>query len=225
MSKSPKVLSLPPHISVAWDEVSSIEVVEGILHVHLKSNRSHKVPNLTEETIRSVFAQHASHLETPETTAPMMSFDNTLGFSKELDGMSMPMQHNPEQKNAPDMPKEVLDKIVAVTQALGIEQQVVELPPAEPHCNCFYCQISRALHHENGESLVQAPKEEVIEVSDDDLKFRDDWMVRPVENSTDVYTVVNPDNEQEQYSVYLGEPIGCTCGEKNCMHVRSVLNS
>ena len=52
MSKSPKVLSLPPHISVAWDEVSSIEVVEGILHVHLKSNRSHKVPNLTEETIR-----------------------------------------------------------------------------------------------------------------------------------------------------------------------------
>ncbi|NGX33463.1 MAG: hypothetical protein K1060chlam4_01531, partial [Candidatus Anoxychlamydiales bacterium] len=40
-----------------------------------------------------------------------------------------------------------------------------------------------------------------------------------------LYRVTNPLDENEHYSVFLKDPIGCTCGKKNCEHVKAVLNS
>ena len=37
--------------------------------------------------------------------------------------------------------------------------------------------------------------------------------------------VTNPLDANEHYNVFLGDPIGCTCGQKNCEHIRAVLNS
>jgi len=70
----------------------------------------------------------------------------------------------------------------------------------------------------------QKKKQESLEeeVSAEDLKFRD-WDI--VQSGDDVYIVTNPLNAEEQYNVYLGNPVGCTCGQPNCEHIRSVLNS
>ena len=60
------------------------------------------------------------------------------------------------------------------------------------------------------------------EITEDDLKFRN-WDIR--QTADKLYAVTNPLDENEHYSVFLGTPLGCTCGEKNCEHIRAVLNS
>ena len=58
--------------------------------------------------------------------------------------------------------------------------------------------------------------------SEDDLKFRD-WDIE--QKSEELYEVTNPIDQNEHYQVFLGNPVGCTCGKKNCEHIRTVLNS
>lgn len=224
MSVNPKILSIPPHLSVAWSEVSSLEVQGGNLLVHLKSGRCHEVPDLSKDDLTLIFSAHEASLtsDTPKDKGDM-SFGMPFRMAEGMEGMGIPMQHDPEQKDAPDMPADVLEKIVNVSQALGIDQDAVNLPPAEPHCNCFYCQIARALQADSHECLI--PNADEIEVSDEDLTFREDWIVNATAENKQLYTVVNPLNPKEQYSVFLGDPIGCTCGEKNCEHIKAVLNS
>ncbi len=226
MSVNPKILSIPPHLSVAWSEVSSLEVQNGRLLVHLKSGRSHEVPNLQDEDLQIIFSAHEASLspDTPKDSAKVeMSLGMPFRMAEGMEGMGIPMQHNPEQKDAPDMPPDVLEKIVTVSQALGVDHEAINLPPAEPHCNCLYCQIARALQLSSHEGFSPDPEE--IEVSDEELQFREDWIVNPTEGNKQLYIVANPLNSKEQYSVFLGEPIGCTCGEKNCEHIRAVLSS
>jgi hypothetical protein len=69
-------------------------------------------------------------------------------------------------------------------------------------------------------SREQEAKEELV--SDDELKFRT-WDIS--QSNEKLYIVSNPLDDHEHYSVYLGEPIGCTCGQKLCEHVRAVLNN
>jgi hypothetical protein len=64
--------------------------------------------------------------------------------------------------------------------------------------------------------------DDMEEISDDDLKFRD-WEIAQTE--ANLYSVTNPLDPSEHYSVFLGEPLGCTCGSKNCEHIKAVLKS
>jgi len=222
-----KIFSLPPHVSVAWGEVASLEVKAGILCVHLKSGRCHEIPGLSDEKITEVFAAHSASLSDDVPTGKNrveMNFGMPPMGLDGLEGMSMPMQHNPDQKDAPNMPPEVIDKIIAVSEAPGIHEQAAHMPPAEPHCNCLYCQIARAIHGDTHVGFEPEATDEEEEVLDTDLTFRD-WIINPDEANQNLYIVVNPANEDEHYSVFLGKPIGCTCGHDNCEHIRAVLNS
>ena len=60
------------------------------------------------------------------------------------------------------------------------------------------------------------------EVSAADLTFRS-WDIK--QEADQLYTVTNPLNAKEHYSVFLGEPLGCTCGFKNCDHIQAVLRT
>ena len=40
-----------------------------------------------------------------------------------------------------------------------------------------------------------------------------------------LFTVVNKLDPQENYHVYLGHPVGCTCGKQGCEHILVVLKS
>lgn len=238
-----KILSIPPYISTSWKNIASLHVerVEEqlILVINLTSGAKVKVPHLEPQIIEAIFAAHAKFMEQdPATIASKagsppspnafpesllnMGFPLRIG-SAGLEGIGGLMQHNPEQSDAaPTIPPEILNKIAAVAKAVGIDDPNA-FPKPEPHCNCIHCQIMRTIHGE-APLTPSIEKRETPEeaVSDEDLKFRL-WDI--VQTSDKLYQVINPTDSAEQYSVYLGSPIGCTCGSKNCEHIRAVLNS
>ncbi|HSX25994.1 MAG TPA: hypothetical protein VLE89_03200 [Chlamydiales bacterium] len=216
------LLSIPPYLSTTWKNISSLHVREEkdsyTLVVLLQNRTEVEVPHLAKPTVDQIFEAHAQYAETESPKNPL---DTPISFSLPLDkngggmldSVTTSMQHNPEQADLPLMSPDVLKKITTIAQAFGIDDPAV-LPKAEPHCNCVYCQVARALHGE--ESLPE------LEVSEEDLKFRS-WEVE--QTADKLYIVTNPLDANEHYSVFLGEPLGCTCGAKNCEHIRAVLNT
>ncbi len=232
-----KILSLPPYISTSWKNINTLHIKEvenqKILVVVLNTGSKVEIPHLSKELLDEVFAIHEKYLEqeteTSDTTAKQyemgqnrtFTFPNGTPFQNgnlgNIDQLGGFLHHNPEQSHAPNLPQDMIQKIEAVSKNLGIDFQQMNLPKAEPHCNCPYCQIARAIHSENQES-----HEIEEEISDEDLKFRD-WNIE--QKGKELYEVTNPIDQNEHYQVYLGNPIGCTCGQKNCEHIRTVLNN
>ncbi len=209
------LLHIPPYISTGWEHIESLSLEGPNLIVLLKSGSKVEIPHLDPTTLQNIFAIHAQVLE--KKANPMQirfGFPLQLGEGGE-DTLGAAMQHNPDQANTPDVPLEILEKIIGVARILGMPD---EMAIAEPNCNCLYCQIARAL--KGGTKPDPSPHEE--EVSDKDLTFRS-WEIK--ETADHLYLVTNPLDSNDQYRVHLKEPFGCTCGEKNCEHLRAVLNS
>ncbi|MBS0653709.1 MAG: hypothetical protein JSR39_09350 [Verrucomicrobia bacterium] len=246
---TPSILSIPPYISTSWKSIASLHVEMQLSHpvlvVTLTTGARINIPHLDNISIEAIFANHAKHLELEQGSAPeklppkkpaapspakdtlasSFSFPLETPFNaplNNLDHMGAVLQHNPEQSDAPDLPKELIQKITGLSKTIGISDPNM-IPQPEPHCNCTHCQIARALHagFEAHEPEQIANEEEEI-VSEEDLKFRT-WDIN--QTGDKLFIVQNPLDAKEHYSVYLGEPIGCTCGEKHCEHVRAVLNS
>lgn len=214
------VLSLPPYLSTSWKNVISLQVAMKpygtVLLVELVSGGRVEVPHLDRETIEQVFKAHAEHLEKENGNKLVTNFSLPFPFPG-LEQMTSIIQHNPEQSDSPDLPPELLEKIAGTLQTMGINDPNA-LPKAEPHCNCNYCQIARAALDTIG--ISQPAKEE--EISEEDLRFKN-WDIQ--QQADKLYQVANPLDKKETYSVFLGEPIGCTCGNKNCEHIQAVLRS
>jgi hypothetical protein len=239
MKITPQILSIPPYISASWKNIASLHVEDQhlslLLIVTLLSGARIEVPHLEPPMIEVIFAAHARFLEQDEKPVPFkvpprapfnfatgneqvlsmeIPFKNGLA---DMEGFGTLLQHNPEQANSPDLPGDVLEKITLLSRSMGIDDPAA-VPKPEPHCNCMRCQIARAM-----QAGVDSEKEEPEEVvSDEDLKFRT-WDVAPANDK--LYIVTNPLEGKEQYNVYLGDPIGCTCGESHCEHIRAVLNT
>jgi hypothetical protein len=230
MNITPQILSIPPYLSTTWKNISSMHAVpEGDtfkLFVMLASRMRVVIPDLDKASIDTIFEAHARYGSLPidspapqENRAPSVSFPlPTSGSGLEL--LNAASQHNPTQADSPELPKEILEKIAGIAKVLGLDN-AEHLPKAEPHCNCPYCQIARAFQGAPQQEAIEAKSEEEI-VSEEDLKFRN-WDIK--QSADQLYAVTNPFDQEESYSVYLGEPLGCTCGEKNCEHIRAVLNS
>ena len=217
-----KILSIPPYISTSWKNISTLHMkeVEGkqVLVIVLHNGTLIEIPGLETSLIEHIFDAHSQYVdqETKEPQAESLktfepnkegdvSFSFGLPFqmsgSESVENISSFLQHNPEQANAPEMPLEVIQKITSITKALGMDMEQMSIPKAEPHCNCPYCQIARAIQ---GEAKEEAPTEE--EVSDDDLRFRD-WDIK--QEGDKLYVVSNPLDANEHYQVFLGNPVGC----------------
>jgi hypothetical protein len=203
------MLSIPPYLSTTWKNISSLHVQGQILVILLKDGTQVDIPHLDQESIKEIFE---AHVRSTEETFPPFSFKIPFKEGGGLDTFNHSMQHNPLDAETPPLPPEMLNKIAAIARAFGLEDTA--LPKAEPHCNCPYCQVARAIHNE------AAPEEEIV--SEAELQFRD-WQIQ--QQADKLYTVTNPLDANEQYNVFLGEPLGCTCGSKNCEHIRAVLNS
>ena len=238
-----KVLSIPPYLSTSWKNIVSLTttVRESIvfLQVSLSNGNVLEIPDLQPAIIDAIFSAHTSYYEN-EPSATLLPRLNPpaqdplfppIGFSLKggisgLDGFGSMLQHNQAQYNSPNLPQEILGKITSLTRAMGIAD-LSNLPKAEPHCNCPHCQIAKAIHQgtsEENESLsaltMNAEEEEAV--ADEELQFRN-WDIEPIEK--DLYKVSNPFDKQEYFNVFLGAPVGCTCGSKNCEHIRAVLHS
>jgi hypothetical protein len=221
------VISLPPHISTSWKNVDSIFLEnDSTLVILLKNGTSIKIPSLDKSTIELIFTTHTKVLEMQAKTQaptlqnnPLSSFNFPIKIDDNgIEAMGMALSHNPSQVNAPILPEEVLKKISMIAKILGSEIPDNKFPVPENGCNCPHCQIARAIHKSINPAFEENSEEEV---SEEDLKFTE-WDIKSVGNK--VYLVTDP-LTKEEYRVFLGEPLGCTCGEKNCEHIRAVLKS
>jgi hypothetical protein len=244
MKISPQILSIPPYISTSWKNISSLHTENkhphAVLVVTLLNGARIEVPHLELSMIEAIFTAHAHFHEQPEKTVqhratPRAPLNHDPSWHESLIPMGFPLikadfadmgslgtllQHNPEQANSPDLPPEVLEKIAQFSKIAGIDDPN-NLPKPEPHCNCMRCQIARAIQEGiNKDTPTKEEQEEIV--SDQDLKFKT-WDVAQANDK--LYLVTNPLDKKEHYNVYLGEPIGCTCGENQCEHIRAVLNT
>lgn len=223
MKITSKILSIPPYLSTTWKNISSLHVrTEGqhfTLLVLLQNRVQVEVPGLTKEAIDEIFAAHSRSAD--EERAVQLPLDSPFSFSLPINSegtlhaLSSSFQHNPEQTNLPPLQPEILQKIATVARAFGVED-LSFLSKPEENCNCMYCQLCRTFKDE------KLQEEQIEEITQEDLRFRD-WEI--VQTGEKLYSVTNPLDQNEQYNVFLGEPLGCTCGYKNCEHIRSVLNS
>lgn len=235
-----KILSIPPYVSTSWKNVLSLHVEQkegvSVLMIGLINGSIIEIPKLDPLLLEAVFAAHEKFIEQDQGTksTPIQNKSSlpenqaVIGFPlrfglEGVDSLGQQLQHNPEAAHSPDLPKEVLEKIASLSKVVGFDN-AESIPKAEPHCNCTYCQVLRAIHQGSDNKLEsnQHPEEQEEIVSADDLKFRD-WDI--MQKADKLYLVSNPINQEEHYNVFLGEPIGCTCGLKNCEHIRAVLNS
>ncbi|MBF8262910.1 MAG: hypothetical protein HW387_575 [Parachlamydiales bacterium] len=218
MMISSQILSIPPYLSTPWKNIHSllaqIDAQKFKLIVILNNGVQVIIPNFDKPTIDSIFEAHARYGAAQETPS-LPPGAIALPLNGHLDLMQGATQHNPALSDSAEIPKEILGKIASIAKVLGFEDSS-QLPKAEPHCNCPYCQIARAFTGEEKAAKI----EEVI--TDKDLQFRS-WDIK--QTAENLYQVTNPLDEKEQYSVFLGDPLGCTCGLKNCEHIRAVLNS
>ncbi len=143
------------------------------------------------------------------------------------------LEHDPKNANLPPLADEMKEKVLSLLNIIP-KEDIFAMTPPEPDCNCMYCQISRVLrnairekeaHEEevgNEEtSLLDENKDEEI-IDERELEFSE-WIVNPL--SDKLYSVKNKLDPKEEYRVFLGNPIGCTCGKPNCEHIIAVLRS
>lgn len=241
MKITPQILSIPPYISTSWKNVASLHVEDQsptpLFIVTLHSGARIKIPNLSSSMIEIIFTAHAHYLELDEKVSQSKAFPKTpLSFPmsgaqlislelplknslSEIDGLGSLLEHNNELANTPDLPPDVLEKITLLSKSMGIEDPN-NIPKPEPHCNCMRCQIAKAMLAGFDENTAGQEEEEIVK--DEELTFRT-WDV--TQSNDKLYIVTNPLDDKEHYNVYLGEPVGCTCGEKHCEHIKAVLNS
>lgn len=234
MKINEKILCLPPYISTSWKNVTSILFRNGELIINLNNGEPVHIPNLAPQIVEAVFTAHAqyveSHLEIPPVAGnplmnPQMVGDSPfkIGFST-TDGLGAALQHNPDQAGAPNLPPEMLEKLGAIAKIVAPED-LDSLPKPEPHCNCVHCQIARSIQRSISgmkEEEIKDDKDEEEEIRDEDLKFQE-WDI--TQTGDQLFTVVNRLDAHEMYRVFLGHPVGCTCGKPGCEHILAVLKS
>lgn len=234
MNFNENFFNFPPYLSVSWENVSALRLENsGKLVFHLNTGDNVTLPSLKHEEIEAIFKAHALYLEKKvsfpknerffPTPKPHIEGPVRLVFGS-IDGVGGQMQHNSALKDTPNLPEEMLSKIVEITRIFAAEESSSLKP--EPHCNCPPCQVARALQGNNLPPLIpglipgQLPVEEEVQVSD--LEFQD-WEI--TQTGDKLYTVTSKIDKLESYSVYLGRPVGCTCGKQNCDHILAVLKS
>ncbi len=227
-----KILSIPPYISTSWSRVAALHMKGSTLAITLVDGDTIQIPNLDAEHITLIFQYHSMYLEQglscsshpsnqelSKLTGMMEQIDEPairLAFGSPLEGLGTMMQHNPNQADAPNLPPDILQKISAIAKIVGPPDEIL-MPKAETGCNCFYCQIARVL-----DPVIEAQVEVQDEISEKELQFQQ-WTI--TQTGEQLYAVTNRLDEHEKYNVFLGHPVGCTCGKSGCEHILAVLKS
>lgn len=251
MKINSKFFSLPPYISTHWSNVKTLHMRDSALVVSLMDGNIVEIPGLEAATLDNIFKAHATVMElygnqneahaNITQVMPLPPFSQLLISPLEEDSrIDIPfhlggetfeefgsvLQHNAAQSNTPDLPQEILHKIVAITKIVAPEDTIT-LPQPQEHCNCIHCQIAKAMQeavpHDAAHAAPPAPPSvDEEKVSDQELQFQQ-WDISQTGNK--MFTVVNRLDTKERYSVYLGHPVGCTCGKQGCEHIVAVLKS
>ncbi len=235
---SEKLLSIPPFFATSWDQVAALKATETSLHIYLKSGQEVILPGVDSKTVQSIFLKF-NHLvegsikfQLPEKTEQDKAFEAIQKGLKEVLSLTMKLgisalgkietvlEHNPGHAQLPPLPAEMIDRIQVLANIIPKEDLAAMSPPIAG-CNCLYCQIQRIIRSkEPSIEIGHADKEEVVE--DQELQFSE-WSVTPIADK--LYKVNNKLDPHEEYQVFLGDPMGCTCGKPHCEHIIAVLRS
>ena len=127
------ILSIPPYLSTQWKNIESLHMrpVGNLftLVVLLNSQTQVEIPGLNKETIEEIFEAHARSTEAlPTNKNPSQGpFSFGVSFDGAKDGgladfdFRNSLEHNPSQKDLPDIPDEIIKKIKLITKALNLE--------------------------------------------------------------------------------------------------------
>lgn len=237
MKIGPNNLHFPPYISTSWDQVKLITADETKLTITLVSGREVHIPELEAEVIEAVFDAYQEYRESIDTEASAEHTQSTgnevqdlfsglqnliknfkgmpVQFGVGIEGLESLFENLPNEKPSPELIKQVQQ----MTKMMGINPN--DLPRPEPHSQTAYSQILRAIRNEEEVSTPDhpdLPSEE--EVYEEDIAFQQ-WLIK--KTGDNLYDVINKLNPNEVYQVYLGNPVGCTCGESGCEHLLTVL--
>ncbi len=230
-----KILSLPPHLSTSWSQVKSLRIDSANLVVHLVDGATVCIPDLDDATLSHIFTTHAAVIEQQGVPSAgiVSKIFSPIGMMQEqrldvpfrfamsgLDEAGSLFHHNAAQAGIPEIPSEILQKIVAITKVVIPEG--VSFPKPEQHCNCVHCQVGKAIFHSSPIQEVEMAPLVEEEISSEELSFQQ-WEI--VQTGENLYQVVNRLDRADSYRVYLGDTIGCTCGKDGCEHVIAVLKS
>lgn len=242
MKINENIFCLPPYISTSWNNISALYMKETTLMINLFDGETVQIPDLKPEVLELIFECHAkfleenTSLETHEGNAlTQFSFQQSqagIGGETEfplkfgigaMDAWGAALQHNPIQANMPNLPEEVLEKVRSISKIIAPEDSSMT-PKPEPHCNCMHCQIARAINQGLGLNDIYLKTDHPIEeaISETDLNFQQ-WDIEQTDEK--MYVVTNRLDRNETYHVFLGRPIGCTCGKEGCEHILVVLKS
>jgi hypothetical protein len=154
--------------------------------------------------------------------------ENAFQFGiSSMDGLGNAMQHNPAHANAPDLPLEILQKIGAIVKIVAPEEMHTGTI-AEQDCNCPYCQITRAI---NGDSdsesqlfsdIAAWSDGQQVQASKDPQEILTPWQIQ---ETGEKQFLVTDTATRSEFRVFLGDPVGCTCGQQGCEHIIAVLKS
>ena len=234
-----KMISIPPYISVSWEQVALLQTEslenELVLILQMKEGNQIRIPDLGKKIINHIFEQHKSFLlnnqkKRSEPKNPLTMLQQMTGLNLDQlesmpirfgigevgrEGIDVAMQHRSDKADSADLPAEMIEKIAGITK-MFTGGDTAEFPKPEAHCNCPFCQISRSIHG------IEKPAPVEEKVTDEDLQFRD-WDIAQIGEK--LYKITNPLDPLENYNVFLGSPIGCTCGKPHCEHIKKVLSS
>lgn len=238
MKITPKIFSVPPYISTRWEFVSSLRVADDLLIVTMKDGSTCSIPHLSKEVIDQIFTYHADAEEAinhqrdelvPILKGMQSGFKELINMLSKLganavSSLGKALEHDPNNANLPELPPDMVKKVQMLRNIIP-KEDILAMPEGEPGCHCMYCQINRILREsiraeaEGGAELLEGEEEQVEEK---DLSFSE-WNVESLGDK--LYKVTSKLDPQEEYRVFLGEPLGCTCGKPHCEHVLAVLRS
>lgn len=131
-----------------------------------------------------------------------------------LNHLTNNLRHNPQMKDLPVLPRELLKKVAQTARELFNHHSSLELPMAHTGCHCMHCQIARAIQI----GLEQAG----VEVTANELRFSQ-WHIHLLSNEH--FLVVSTTDPSECFDVKLKPQIECSCTKPTCAHIEAVLRS
>lgn len=240
MKINDKIFSYPPYISTSWNNIAALHMKGTTLIVSMYDGESVQIPDMSPEILKLIFECHAAFMEEVEKLEmqkPMLGMEllsispsQSEGIESEfpfrfgigaIDAWGTAIQHNPAAAHSPNLPDEVLEKVRSISSIIAPNDPTL-VPKPEPHCNCMHCQIARAINQGLGHSDIYNQSAEPEAISESDLCFQQ-WEIKEAEDK--LFIVRNKLDADEKYSVFLGNPVGCTCGKIGCEHILAVLKS
>lgn len=223
-----KILSIPPYLSTTWKNITSLQSSQSngktSLTIQLQNGSCVQIPEIDPEIATIIFTSHAKYMEQeapPEKEKSIVEKPKLppLEFL-ELETIQSMLHHKEEEKNAPNLPQSLLNKVSELSKEIGFSD-FEHLPTPEPLCNCPHCQIANVIRKTflTPSHFLETEEEEILE---SDLAFRS-WIIEPMKKN--LYRVAHPDERNQTYQVSLESPIHCSCGSNQCEHILAVLNS